>query len=73
MHPLIDLLEDLGARTERGLERCKLPLGVRESPELLVSARAEHAFVTEMARREGIEDFGRRAASAQHRHLTTSF
>jgi AraC-like DNA-binding protein len=60
----MDFLDDVGAPVERGLERHKLPQGLRERPSTLLSTRAVFAFVAEMARREGIEDFGWRGASS---------
>ena len=38
--PFADFLDRIGAPTERGLERHKLPPDVREKPGMLVSSRA---------------------------------
>jgi AraC-like DNA-binding protein len=61
VHPFINFLDDIGAPTEVGLERNKLPPGLRECPEMPVSIRAIYEFVADMARREGVEDIGWRA------------
>jgi AraC-like DNA-binding protein len=61
VHPFIHFLDDIGASTEVGLERNKLPPGLRECPEMPVSVRAIYEFVGDMARREGVEDIGWRA------------
>ena len=61
--PFADFLDRIGAPTERGLERHKLPSALREKPGMLVSTRAVTAFVGDMARREGIDDFGWRVTS----------
>jgi AraC-like DNA-binding protein len=61
VHPFIHFLDDIGASTEVGLERNKLPPGLRECPEMPVSTRAMYEFVADMARREGVEDIGWRA------------
>jgi len=61
VHPFIDFLDAIGAPTQVGLERNKLPPGLRECPEMLASTRAMFAFVDDMARREGIDDIGWRA------------
>jgi len=61
VHPFIAFLDDIGAPTEVGLERNKLPPGLRERPEMPVSIRAIYEFVADMARREGVEDIGWRA------------
>jgi AraC-like DNA-binding protein len=63
--PRIAFLDRIGAPVESGLERNKLPPRLRERPEMFVSTRANAAFTGEMARREGIGDFGWRAASSQ--------
>jgi AraC-like DNA-binding protein len=63
--PRIAFLDRIGAPVERGLQRNKLPPSLRERPRMLVSTRANAAFAGDMARREGIEDFGWRAASSQ--------
>jgi len=63
--PFVEFLDRIGAPTERGLERNKLPPGLRERPDMLVSTRAQTLFAGDMARREGIEDLGWRVASAQ--------
>ena len=57
----IAFLDDIGAPTDVGLERNKLPPGLRECPEMPVSVRAIGEFVADMARREGVEDIGWRA------------
>jgi AraC-like DNA-binding protein len=61
--PVLDYLDRIGAPTERGLERSKLPPNLRERPGLLASTRAMAAFAGDMAGREGIRDLGWRAAS----------
>jgi AraC-like DNA-binding protein len=61
VHPFINFLDDIGAPTDAGLERSKLPPGLREFPEMPVSVRAIYEFVAVMARREGVEDIGWRA------------
>jgi AraC-like DNA-binding protein len=60
-HPFISFLDDIGAPTDVGLERNKLPPGLRECPEMPVSIPAVYEFVADMARREGVEDIGWRA------------
>jgi AraC-like DNA-binding protein len=65
-HPFISLLDDIGAPTDVGLERNKLPLGLRECPEMPVSVPAIYEFVADMARREGVEDIGWRAPQLAH-------
>jgi AraC-like DNA-binding protein len=60
-HPYISFLDDIGAPTDVGLERNKLPPGLRECPEMPVSVPAIYEFVADMARREGVEDIGWRA------------
>jgi AraC-like DNA-binding protein len=61
VHPFINFLDDIGAPTEVGLERSKLPPGLREYPEMPLSIRAMYEFVADMARREGVKDIGWRA------------
>ena len=61
VHPFIAFLDDIGAPTDVGLERNKLPPGLRECPEMPVSIPAVYEFVADMARREGVEDIGWRA------------
>lgn len=61
----IEILDRIGARVDQGLERSSLPAAVRESPASLVATRAAAAFLGDMARREGITDFGWRAAYPQ--------
>jgi AraC-like DNA-binding protein len=60
-HPFVALLDEIGAPTDAGLERNKLPSGLRECPEMPVSVPAIYQFVADMARREGVEDIGWRA------------
>ena len=61
LHPFIDFLDELGAPIEVGFERNKLPLNLREYPEMLANVPAMFAFVADMARMEGIDEIGWRA------------
>jgi AraC-like DNA-binding protein len=65
LFPFLEILDRIGAPTDRGLERHNLPAAVRENPEMLVSTRARAAFLGDMARREGITEFGWRATRPQ--------
>jgi len=68
--PRLDFLDRIGAPIELGLEGNKLPPGIRERPDMLLSTRAIAAFTADLARREGIEDFGWRTASPQLNQLS---
>jgi AraC-like DNA-binding protein len=68
----IDILDRIGAPTDPGLERARLPAAVLERPDTLVSTRAAAAFVGEMARREGITDFGWQAGRLGSLRLMSS-
>lgn len=54
--PFIQLFEDLGAPWEKGLIRQKLPTDFQDT--FYVPSVSVVRFVTDMARREGIEDIG---------------
>jgi hypothetical protein len=43
--PFIEFLDRIGAPTDRGLERSKLPLGLRGCRHTLVSTRSQASFV----------------------------
>ncbi|MBW2421168.1 MAG: hypothetical protein JRH19_21685, partial [Deltaproteobacteria bacterium] len=68
--PFIDFLDRIGAPIERGLERNKLPPGMHERSDMLVSTYATFGFVADMARREGIDEFGWRATSSELSQLS---
>jgi AraC-like DNA-binding protein len=55
--PFIALLDRIGAPTDRGIERNRLPPNLREDPSLLLSTHAQAAFVGDMSLREGIDEF----------------
>jgi AraC-like DNA-binding protein len=63
--PFIEFLDRIGAPTDRGLERSKLPLGLRGCRHTLVSTRSQASFVGYMAEREGIEDLSWQAARGE--------
>ena len=63
--PFLDLLGRAGARIELGLERNKLPSGLRADADTLIATRAMSTFLEDMGRREGITDFGWRGSSSE--------
>jgi AraC-like DNA-binding protein len=60
--PFIDFLEGIGAPVERGLEAHKLRPDLRERPYAVVGTAVAFGFAADMARQQGIEDFGWRVA-----------
>jgi AraC-like DNA-binding protein len=62
--PFLDFLDRLGTRIEPALEAHHLPANLRGGTDLLISTRAMATFVGEMARREGITDFGWRVSAS---------
>jgi AraC-like DNA-binding protein len=65
LSPFIEFPDRVGAPTETVLEQHRLPPGLRDRPDMLMSAYATFGFVADLAQREGIDCFGWRAASPE--------
>jgi AraC-like DNA-binding protein len=61
--PFVSAAERLGVRTERYLDRVRVPASVLERPQQLISRAQVWGFADRIAREQGVPDLGLRAAA----------
>ncbi|MBL8907068.1 MAG: AraC family transcriptional regulator ligand-binding domain-containing protein [Rhizobiales bacterium] len=64
--PFLRVLGDIGTPIERRLDESHIPSGLLDNPENLLPLAHLLSFLSRIARAEGIEDLGMRAAAQSH-------
>jgi AraC-like DNA-binding protein len=69
IYPFIDFFQDIGVPLDNVLKQYRLPSELRENKDMIASNKAMFAFVSDVAREQGIDSIGWNAPRIDQMHL----